>query len=224
VNFYLRELATNEATLRTRAITTGAAFGDAKKGTFLRAFASSVFMFKSFPITVLNNHIIPSMQQVRAGRYDYAAQIAVGTTLLGAMALQTKEITKGRTPKDMDDWKFWQAAMLQGGGLGLFGDFLFAEYSRFGRDPFMELLGPIAGLGSDIARTFKGNLERGLDDKEGRFMKDLFNVAKRNIPGGSLWYSRLALERLLLDNIERMADPKFDKNIRRMEKKYKKIK
>jgi hypothetical protein len=178
-------------------------------------------MFKSFPITVLMNHIYPMMKNVRYGqRLDYAAQIAIGTTALGGLALQAKEVTKGRTPRDVEDWKFWQAAMLQGGGLGLFGDFLFAEYSRFGRDPFVEFTGPVVGLASDVARTFKGNLERSADGKDSRFLKDMFNLAKRNTPALNLWYSRLIMDRLLLDNIERAVDPKFDKNLRRMERRW----
>ena len=218
-NFTMRNVATNEASLRTRSITTGAAFGDARKGTVLRAFASSFFMFKTFPITVMFNHIIPSITAAKQGKFQHAATVAVGTTLLGAVAIQLKEIVKGRKPRDTSDWKFWQAAMMQGGGLGLFGDFLFNEYSRFGRDPIFEALGPIAGLGSDVARTFKGNLERGIEGKDTKFTKDLFRLAKRNIPAVSLWYSRLFMERLLLDQMERMVDPKFEKNVRRMERR-----
>ena len=218
----MRMIGTNEPTLRTRAITTGAFTGaDVRKGRALRALFSSAFMFKGFTVSVMSNHVLPAFRSAKKGQYGHLATIAVGTTIMGMLAMQLKEVTKGKDTKDMSDPKVWGAAMMQGGGLGLFGDFLFSDYSRFGRDPISEfVLGPVGGLLNDTGRVFLGNFQRAIEEPEkfqDRFLKDTFNLVKRNTPAVNLWYSRLVLERLLLDEIERFVDPKFDKRTKAIE-------
>jgi hypothetical protein len=218
--YSMRAIATNEPTLRTRSITTGAFTGaNAKKGTITRAFWGSAFMFKSFPVTVMFNHVLPAFKSAAQGKFEHAATVAVGTTLIGGLAVQLRDIVKGRDPRELDS-KFWAAAALQGGGMGLFGDFVFSDYSRFGRDPLVDfLVGPIGGLTSDVLRTFKGNFDRALDDGNDldKFKRDVFSLAKRNTPAVNLWYSRLLVERLFLDQIEKQIDPQFNRRNRQIE-------
>jgi len=71
-------------------------------------------------------------------------------------------------------------------------------------------------------RAFKGNIDRSLEEKDVKLTRDLFRVMKRNVPGVSLWYSRVVVERLLLDQIDRMIDPKFDRRIKKAERRMKK--
>ena len=222
----LRQMAANESNLATRAITSGAIFGTAgagATGSISRATASNLFMLKTFPITVINTHLLPAIRRARVQKkYDHLMMVTVGTTLLGGMVMQLKDMVKGKTPKEMDDHKFWLAALLQGGGLGLFGDFFLQDRSRFGRGIGTEIGGPALGLIDDVLRTTKGNFDRFSDGKDPNFLRDVFRLVKRNTPLSSLWYGRLVLERLLLDNIERMVDPNFDKRVRRMERKMRK--
>lgn len=226
----MRQQASNESTLFSKSIMTGQALG----GTVpAKVLMSSVGMFKTFPITVLFTHTFKAMK--RAGyffktgdvRYlDHAFFSLVGTTLMGAVAMQTKEILKGRTPRPMggpdDDAlgvaKFWTAAAMQGGGLGLFGDFFLQDYSRFGRGPVADMVGPFAGTFDDFVRATKGQLDRSAQGKDTNLIRDSFRIAKRNIPLGSLWYGRLLAERTLLDNMERLTDPKFDARMRKTER------
>lgn len=213
--------ASNEPRLLTRAIATGAIFGDAAEGTILRATASSLMMFKSFGVTVLLNHMLPALRHMGTARgADRLAQIApllFFTTLLGGLSIQTRDVLNGKTPRDMNE-KFWTAAMMQGGGFGIFGDFLFADQSRFGSDIFKTLAGPMVGFGTDVFKVFKGNFDKALDDdQESKFFSDVFQFAERYIPGAKLWYTRLLLERMMLDQAERAIDPNFDNRMRRIE-------
>jgi hypothetical protein len=79
----------------------------------------------------------------------------------------------------------------------------------------------VVGLADNILNTFQGNLDKLLDDGSGvtwdKFKRDTFNLAKRNTPAITLWYSRLAVERLLLDHLEEAVDPNYRKRIRRLE-------
>lgn len=218
----LRVVATNEPTLRTRAINTGAAISsDARRGTFVRGLSASITQFKSFPMTVMFNHIIPSVRAVKQGKYQHAGYTFLGTTLMGAIALQTSEVVKGRDLKDPEDWRFWGASVLKGGGLGIFGDFLFADRSRSKSTLAAAIGGPVVGLADNVLSTFQGNLDRLVGDDTGKswdkFKRDTFNLAKRNTPAVSLWYSRLAVERLLLDHLEEAVDPNYRKRVRRLE-------
>ena len=227
----LGQQATNEATLKTRAITTGAVFGDGSPGSLSRNLAGSLLMFKTFPITVMNTHVIPAIRRAKGGKFDHLMYSAVATTLLGGLAMQLKDIAKGKTTQDAftDGWtpkyEFWVAALMQGGGLGLFGDFMLGDYSRFGRNPISEAGGPFIGFAEDVFSLTKGNFDKTMTGKEAKnFKRDVFRMMKRTIPLGNLWYTRLFLERTLLDNLERMADPNFDRRIRRIEKRMKKEK
>lgn len=222
-----RSIVANEPALRTRAVTTGAAFGDARQGTVMRNTASSLMMFKGFPITMMFNHLIPALRKARDGqgasRFADLGILAIGTTVLGAVGLQMAEIVKGRDGRDMDDGRFWAAAAAKGGGLSLFGDFFFADHSRFGRPILVDMMGPVVGFSNDVARISMGNFQRALDDDSydtlDRFRGDTYAMLKRHIPAGTLWYSRLALERGLLDQIGRVADPNYDHRMRRVEQR-----
>lgn len=180
-------------------------------------------MFKGFPITVIFNHLLPHYRDAKQGKAGNLAMLSIGMGILGAFSLQLSEMVKGKDPRDMNDGKFWAAAMAKGGGLGLFGDFLFADYSRFGRSPVTEAFGPVVGLTADTSRVFMGNFQRALDDESydtfDKFTSDTFNLLKRNIPAGNLWYSRMALERVILDTAEGWIDPNFHNKKARIEAK-----
>jgi hypothetical protein len=148
------------------------------------------------------------------------------TTTLGGLAIQAKDISKGKTPRDIDT-NFFFAAMMQGGGMGIFGDFLFAKYNRFGQDPVVSALGPMVGLTSDTLRLFKGSFDRALDDGTGasweKFKKDALKYTMRWQPVAipKLWYTRLASERLVTDEFERMINPNYESDALRMKKRAK---
>ncbi len=227
----MRRAAATEPTLATRALTSGAIMGGLNSGagglaTPERAIASTLGLFKSFPITSIMTHLLPAIRRAAVDRkFDHAAMVLFGTTVMGAVAQQLKDVSKGKTPQDMNSYQFWTRATLQGGGLGLYGDFIFGDYSRFGRSPLTELGGPVVGLIDDLMGATKGNLDKvfaGDGERVDRNIgRDLFRVAKRNIPLVSVWYGRLAVERLVLDNLERLIDPNFDSRIGKYERKMK---
>lgn len=214
--------ASNEPRLLTRAISSGAIFGDARPGTVLRATASSVMMFKSYGLTVVMNHTLPALQQIVAGRgMDRIMQPLchlVGTGLLGAAAIQARQLAQGKTPRDMNNKRFWASALAQGGGLGIFGDFLLNDYSRFGNGFLATAGGPVLGFADDAARVLKGSFDKAIDDgQDEKFFANVAKLAWRNTPVLKMWYSRLLIERLALDHAQRTLDPNFDDRMRRLE-------
>ena len=91
---------------------------------------------------------------------------------------------QGKDIPDPTDAKVWGAAVVKGGGLGIYGDFFFGEYSRYGRTFTNELLGPVLGDVNSLAKIFSLA-------KEGKWTQshtDLVTLIKRNIPGRNLFY------------------------------------
>lgn len=221
----MANLATNEPTLRTQTITTGAALAPdtAKVGSATRAVMGAIMSFKGFPITVNMNFILPLARRAMSGkRADIMSAVEVlgYTTILGAMAYQAKALLRGEEARDMQDPKFWLAAAMQGGGAGIFGDFLFADYSRFNQSFAETLAGPVVGTYGDAIRIINGNYNRAMEEgQESKFFADAWKFSSKFIPGATLWYARLPLERALLDGVSSVLDPDFDKKINTREKK-----
>ncbi|MBR0676885.1 hypothetical protein GXW77_11925 [Roseomonas alkaliterrae] len=196
--------------------------GQTRPGTLAGEFLRSALQFKSFPVTVMLMHVGRGLaQESAAGKAAYLASFAIGTTLMGALAMQLKAIAQGRDPRAMDDHRFWGAAFAQGGGAGILGDFLFTAVNRADQSFIANTLGgPMGGLADDIARIAGLNIQA-LDDerKERAIGADLARFVRNNTPGTTLWYSRLATDRLLWDRLQWWADPKAGQRFRQAERR-----
>lgn len=203
----LTEFAVPSTDLYGRAMV----LGNARAGTLGGEFIRSALQFKAFPITVITTQISRVLNEAFQGRSGsaagYAASLFIGATLLGGVAIQLKEISKGRDPRDMTDPKFWVAAMAQGGGLGIFGDFLFNDVNRFGQGLGTSLVGPSIGFADDVLRFSVGNVQEVIMGESTNIGREFTNLLRRYTPGGSLWYARLAFEREVLDRIQAVLDP-----------------
>ena len=190
---------------RVRAITT---WGN-PKGTISGELARALTQFKSFPITLVMQHLNRALEMDKPmNRIAYATKVIAATTVLGGVALQMKELIKGKNPREMDE-KFLLEAQLQGGALGIYGDLLFNDTSRFGNSPTATLAGPIGSTLEDAVKVLQSPFNR---DNTAATM---FNTAKNYIPGQNLWYSRLITERYLTNNIQKLIDPEFESKTRR---------
>jgi len=198
-------------------------------GTAKGEGARLVAMYKSFPTTVITTHLMrATMRPTTVGKVGYAGTLFIGMTLFGMMAFQAKQVSRGKDPVTTDPLKpegraAWAAAMLQGGGLGIIGDFAFADQSRFGNDLAVTIAGPAAGLADDVFRDFMvANIQRGIRGEETDFAGDALWLATRYTPGSSLWYLRLALEREVFDQAALMIDPKAPQRFRRAQRRARK--
>jgi hypothetical protein len=87
-----------------------------------------VFLFKSFPISVVMRHWSRAMGMPSAGGRAAYVSTFIASTTYSARCQQLNDMASGRNPRDMvgkDAGKFWLGALLKGGGLGLYGDFLY---------------------------------------------------------------------------------------------------
>lgn len=191
-----------------RVVTTGGM----QRGTIIGEASRSFLQFKSFPIAVLSLHAqrVLAARQLRGGAAAaaYAATGIVSTTLLGMVAMQLKQIARGKDPRDMDRPETWAAAFVQGGGAGIYGDFLFSDVNRFGGGFLDTMAGPTFGMIDDATRLTLGNIRELATGEDTDVAADLVRFGSRYMPGGSLWYARLLLEREVFDQLAIDADPR----------------
>lgn len=181
----------------------------APKGTFWGEVIRSAFLFKSFGISVVLSQGRRIMEQTGPNAARYAAGLVIGTTLMGGVALQLKAIKDGKDPRPMDDPKFWGAAILQGGGFGIFGDFLSSAENRVGGGFAQTFSGPLADTAQGLVNIPQSKKPAWAAAK----------FARDEMPGGSLWYARLAFDRIVTDQIQEAIDPDYRKSWRRMDKR-----
>jgi hypothetical protein len=210
---------TNFAIVEPGALERAIVVGSHRPGTLAGEFLRSSMQFKTFPVSMMTRHMMRGIEGVRGGdRGKYLAVTAVSLTVFGAMAMQLKAIAQGKDPRDMTAPTFWPAAFVQGGGAGLFGDFFSGALSRSDRSFYLSFVGgPTAGLVDDFARLTGGNIQGLSEGKDTNAGRELARFVQTNAPGTSLWYARLALDRLMWDRLHEQMDPDHQRRFLRME-------
>ena len=129
------------------------------------------------------------------------AQLLLWTTAFGYLSMASKDLVKGREPRPADDPKTWIAAMVQGGGFGIFGDFMFGEVSRFGNKPLETAVGPTLGTAASAIDLW--SRVRSGDDAASSAMR----LAQNNTPFLNLFYTRIAMDHLFLYSVQEALNP-----------------
>jgi hypothetical protein len=212
---------TRFAVVEPGALERSVMLGGSQPGTAGGEFRRATAQYKSFPVAMMTRHLGRAYESLRGGDHGaYLATLAVGLTAMGALAMQLREVANGRDPRDMADARFWGAAFMQGGGAGILGDFLYAGLTRADRGFYMTAIGgPTAGLVDDVVRLTGGNIQGLAEDKDTHFGRELARFAQRNTPGTSLWYSRLAVDRLMWERLQEMLDPQAPRRWREIERR-----
>lgn len=209
-------------TARTRAITTGGL----AKGTFGGEVARQVTQFKSFPITYMIQEFSRMFLQNPENytRAKYAAMVLTSTTILGGLSLAMKDASLGygelragnplgEDASDKDIAKFWAAAAMQGGGGGIFGDFIFSDQNRYGSSIAVTLAGPTA---STIDKTIKltlGNAQDAINpEKEStHFGSEAVDFANRELNPFNTWYTKAVINEYVMENLKLLMDKDYEK-------------
>lgn len=205
------EYAVPSTTLRGRAWF----ISDAQPGTFWGEVIRSGVMFKSFAATFTLLHGARIYRQIAASPARgaaYAGAMLLTTTLGGMMSLWLKDMAAGRDPRPMagpdgNPTRFVFASMMQGGGLGIFGDFLFADLNRYGGGLATTLAGPVIERGTQLINLTAGNMIQLAAGEDTNFVSELRRFGGGVTPGSTIWYLRTAWQRMVLDQLEAAADP-----------------
>jgi hypothetical protein len=214
----MTEARARERSGLTRGTRPGTVWGEA-----VRAFTQ----FWSFSAAILSRHIAPAVRGY-AGQHPTAllAHVILASTAMGYLSLEAKQVTKGREPRLMgvlDDPAKWDelfvASLLQGGGMGIYGDWLFGEANRNGLGFTIGALGgptisELERLTSIVNKAVSGDPDK-IDD----IPNDLINAAKANTPFLNLFYARTALDYLIFWRLQEAVRPgsveRYEKRIER---------
>jgi hypothetical protein len=197
--------------------------GGARPGTGWGFLSRAMMQFKGYGISFTNEvfgryaqedkfwRVLPSLARIPLSETKQLAGMITMMTAIGFMSLSTKQLLKGRTPPELVDddgnpnFSTFGKAMLQGGGFGLYGDFLSASANRFGESALSTIGGPIAG---DTEAVFKIMQQTGRWADGGAPPDDaVWNFFKGNTPFVNLFYTRAMLDYLILYDIQEYLSP-----------------
>jgi len=203
-----------------------------ESGTIYGEGMRSGGQFKSFGISILLYQIEFAKQFGKAGGAAYLASTFVTLTTMGMMAAQIKELVAGKETMDMTTGAAWLRAAAQGGGLGIFADFIFKDQSRFGGSMVATLAGPSAAametlLGRLLLAHTQQAFVAAINQDEKAFEKilqsfgsTLTDEVRKNMPS-QLWYTKLVFDRYVYQTISQIADPDYIGKLHKRESRLK---
>lgn len=186
-----------------------------RPGTVIGELTRFIAQFKGFSVgftrQVLGREVYGRGADTFAdGSLRGLSKLIVASTVMGYAAMTVKDALKGKGPRDPNDPKTYLKAFTQGGGAGIYGDFLFGEFSRLGQSPAETLAGPTLGAGFDLVKLWSKAV-RGEAD-----FGDAMRLAQNNTPFLNLFYTRVALDYLILYDMQEAIAPG---TLRRMERR-----
>lgn len=190
------------------------------RGTASGEILRSVTQFKAFPFALVarmwarGSNLPTGLQKLYFG-----GTFLLSATLLGAAALQINNIASGRKPQEMDDINFWREAMLKGGSLGVYGDFIFSDTNSYGSTMGEMAIGPLGSSIAQFADLTLGNARRLSSGGETNFGGDSVRFIKGITPGANLWYTKAVTDHLLFNQLQEAISPGYlDKYTKRQKK------
>lgn len=196
-------------------------------GTVAGEMIRSIMQFKAFPVAIIQKVWGREIRgrDTKTAAFKGMSEVIVMSLLFGYITMTAKDLSKNRTPRDPKEKATWLAAFMQGGGAGIYADFLFGTASRFGVSEVGTLLGPTVGTASTLFKLKNRALDGDPD-----VGKDLFKlmysgvpaVASAFVPAASALnagYSRAVLDNLIYYNVMESFSPGYK---RRMERRLKK--
>jgi hypothetical protein len=207
-----QDMAVIEPGARERSMIQAGTVRGTVKGELVRSF----FQFKTFPIAMLMRHWQrgTGLYSSTAGKAGYLATLIAAQTVMGAIAMEINDIVSGRNPRQLfgegeNVGKNWLAAVLKGGSLGLYGDFLFAQTTDYGRSLLGAVAGPVAGFVEDVDSLTRENILHAMQGEDTDFGAEATRFARGYTPGSSLWYAKASLDRLVFHQMQEYFSPGY---------------
>jgi hypothetical protein len=137
------------------------------------------------------------------------AKLIAASTVMGYAAMSIKDMLKGKSPRDPNDKDTYIRAFLQGGGAGIYADYLFGEWNRFGNSLLESSAGPVASTVTSAFKLWAGMTH---EDSRGEYLSrkdagDALRLALDNTPFLNLFYARPTLDYLILYDMQESVAP-----------------
>jgi hypothetical protein len=206
------QYASLEQDLQTRAAVTRGT----QKGTIEGETLRSLMLFKGFPMAMISRHWGRVAEQWRMGdkasSVGYGVGLTTAITIFGGIALELSDMINSKDPRDATTAKFWGAAMVKGGGIGILGDVLYTGLggnNRGGQPNWASLIGPVAGSAIELANLTVGNIGQAAQGKDTFAGAEALRFAKSHLPFLNLWYAKSAIDHAGLHDLQELLSPGY---------------
>ena len=185
-----------------------------EKGTGMGETIRFIGQFKSFPITIWKKIIGRELNSYgpddsKFSKFSGLTSILILGTMFGYISMSAKDMLRGRSPRDPNKLSTILEALSQGGGLGIYGDFIINEVqNEYGNNIWETVLGPTA---SDLNKL--RDIVINLDDPA-KAGKKFLQFAENNVPFLNLYYTKAAYDYLIGYQIKEFLDPGFFERMR----------
>lgn len=206
-----------------RAVTSGGQPTGTLLGEAVRAF----MQFKTFGISMSRRHLGRELKRLPNVDKAGLAYLILGTMTMGYVATVAKQMLAGKLPREPEDATDVAAlagqAIAQGGGLGIYGDFLMGDFDRYGRGPIEALGGPMVGTFADamkiVSKTRKMLGEGRIGEIPDKLDADTLRLVKQNLPFQNLIWSKTAIDHLIFYGMMESASPGYLRRLKRRTEK-----
>jgi hypothetical protein len=188
--------------------------------------------FKLWPTALVTRGLGREIYSSRTGQQAAIGIIhmAVAGAAFGYLRMVLSDLASGRNPRNPKDPATAVAAIAQGGGLGIFGDFLFGQTSRFGHSFAETLAGPVLGEGASALMDMWNNMKQvAVSAAEGEprqakaaaknLSADAFRTTINQVPFANLFYARSIFEYLFTHQVQEAMSPgylrRYEQSVRR---------
>lgn len=179
------------------------------KGTVTGEVVRNTFSYLSYPTSLLMSLMRAVSLEAADGGWargaGYLGSSVIGLTIGGALILEMKALRRGQDPENVGNPKFWARALVQGGALGYWGDWLLADYERGPADFMGRFAGPIGGFAGKVAAAV--DVQGFASDKAVPRGKRALELAKSGLPVQNMWWLRPVTERAVWDQLQLLTDP-----------------
>lgn len=197
-------------------------FGQNRPGSLGWMIGRMLTQFKMWPIAawnqVMNREIGYSLSMKQTA--SNIGWILALSTAGGALRMIVNDYAAGHPQRDYTNPVTLGAALAQGGGLGIFGDFLFGETSRMGAGLVPTAMGPIAADADRLitmANRFRNDVKDGNGKALDHTWPDLAHFMVGHVPFANLVYFKGALDYMLWYHLYEAASPGWwDRTNRRL--------
>lgn len=178
----------------------------------------------SFPATLMLNHwkkiwTAPTPKD----KLWLGSMFFIEMAVAGAFITQVKALAQGQNPYNMDPTEeggreFWGRAIINGGSLGLLGDFVYNN-TGIANSQLFRSDSPMEQWLSSLNKLTTGNIsEKLVGKKDLNADKDAIAFVNQSMP--KLWFMKLLYDRAIGDQLLKDADPKAWKAKERFAKQH----
>lgn len=172
--------------------------------------------FKPFSVSVFMNHFgsILDKGMPYPTKAAYTTSLLAGSAVVGTLIIQANEVAKGRTPRELSP-ELVLDGVLKGGFGGIVADLMMTNPDEFGGLAGWAL-GPTVGDAIDLQELvydIVGEQKKSGKGIQRKLVPAAVKGLQENFFPGRNPITRLAMERLLWDNVNKAVDPNYNKKL-----------